>query len=88
MGHHWCSTPRHRLRSTWCLPEHVSGRAWTTDGRAGIAAPSYADSLVISRTLDMVRSFTQSEQAADPVALAEPGGIAAGQRLAGPLIEL
>lgn len=25
-----------------------SGRAWTTDGRAGIAAPSYADSLVIS----------------------------------------
>lgn len=48
MGHHWCSTSRHRLRSTWCLPEHVSGRAWTTDGRAGIAAPSYADSLVIS----------------------------------------
>jgi hypothetical protein len=41
-----------------------------------------------SRTLDMVRSFTQSEQAADPVALAEPGCIAAGQRLAGPLIEL
>jgi hypothetical protein len=40
-----------------------------------------------SRTLDMVRSFTQSEQAADPVALAEPGCIAAGQRLAGPLIE-
>ena len=36
------------------------------------------------RTLDMVRSFTESEQAADPVALAEPGCIAAGQRLAGP----
>src|SRR5664280_2966670 len=35
----------------------------------------------------MVRSFTQSEQAADPVALAEPGCIAAGQRLAEPLIE-
>jgi hypothetical protein len=35
----------------------------------------------------MVRSFTQSEQAADPVALAEPACIAAGQRLAGPQIE-
>jgi transposase len=34
-----------------------------------------------------VRSFTQSEQAADPVALAEPACIAAGQRLAGPQIE-
>ena len=40
-----------------------------------------------SRTLDMVRSFTQSEQAANPVALAEPGCIVAGQRLAGPQIE-
>jgi hypothetical protein len=36
-----------------------------------------------SRTPDMVRRFTQSEQAANTAALAEPNCIAAGQRLAG-----
>jgi len=40
-----------------------------------------------SRTPDMVRTFTQSEQAADTVILAGPGCIAAGQRLAGSQIE-
>jgi len=40
-----------------------------------------------SRTPDMVRTFTQSEQAADTVILAEPGCVAASQRLAGSQIE-
>jgi len=35
----------------------------------------------------MVRTFTQSEQAADTVILAGPGCIAAGQRLAGSQVE-
>jgi hypothetical protein len=41
-----------------------------------------------SRTPDLVRSFTQSEKAADTVTLTGPGCIAAGQRLAGSQVEL
>ena len=35
------------VSASW-IRHGFSGRAWTIDGRAGIAAPSYADSLVIS----------------------------------------
>jgi len=53
-----------------------------------IEDPSLRDTVkrlakAVSRTPDMVRRFTQSEQAANAAALAEPNCIAAGQRLAG-----
>ena len=53
-----------------------------------IEDPSLRDTVkrlakAVSRTPDMVRRFTQSEQAANTAALAEPNCIAAGQRLAG-----
>ena len=49
-------------------------------------AAAISDATVVApdpRTPDMVRRFTQSEQAANTAALAEPNCIAAGQRLAG-----
>src|ERR1019366_5301785 len=58
-------------------------------GRVKTLTPPWclAKSDTDSRTPDMVRTFTQSEQAADTVILAGPSCIAAGQRLAGSQIE-
>lgn len=47
-------------------------RAWSGDGRVGIAAPPYAGSLVVSGPLHLVLPLTTSELEAFPVSRHRP----------------
>ncbi|HLZ37176.1 MAG TPA: hypothetical protein VKP64_05325 [Mycobacteriales bacterium] len=52
--------------TAWCTVG-FPGWAWSGDGRVGIAAPPYADSLVVSGPADLVVPLTTSGLEAFPV---------------------
>ncbi len=59
------------LMATWSK-DGFPGWAWSSDGRIGIAAPPYADSLVVSGPADLVLPLATSGLEAFPVSRHHP----------------
>ena len=38
-----------------------SGRAWSEDARVGVAAPAYADAIIVSGPVEVINRLTNSE---------------------------
>jgi hypothetical protein len=68
-GVQWISRPSSlRTLTTRWSTAGFSGHAWSQDQRVGIAAPPYADSLIVSGPAEVVTDLIDSELEAFPVA--------------------